>query len=200
MFFVGITLLLTGVVGGTEAGVHPWGALQAGSNYTWLQTDWSGGADTIHFPVYPANMIGWTKFYSKGPGITAGTELTLTPTPGSITQTTDLDFLAGTLVAVAISGVGTAAEVRLARAVAVWTHLSSNWLLVDVGIDAAPAFADIDNDGDFDLAVGDGTGRVEFFENTGTATSPIWTHRSSDWLPVDVGIDAAPAFADIDND
>ncbi len=47
----------------------------------------------------------------------------------------------------------------------VWTHVSSNWLPADVGTCAAPAFADVDGDGDFDLAVGDRDGLVEYFRN-----------------------------------
>ena len=38
-----------------------------------------------------------------------------------------------------------------------------------------PVFADIDNDGDPDLIVGEAWGKVHFFENTGTADSPVFT-------------------------
>lgn len=37
--------------------------------------------------------------------------------------------------------------------------------LTDVSSDAAPTFVDIDNDGDFDIFVGDGNGDITFFEN-----------------------------------
>ena len=36
------------------------------ATFTWEQTDWSGGADTVNFPVHPTNQTSWTKFYSKG--------------------------------------------------------------------------------------------------------------------------------------
>ncbi|MEW6541807.1 MAG: hypothetical protein AB1402_09385 [Bacillota bacterium] len=81
--------------------------------HTWQQTDWSGGPSTTDFPVFPANQTSWTKVYSKDAGITAGTELTLTPTLASTTQTTDTDFGAGTFARTMVSGTGTAAEVRL---------------------------------------------------------------------------------------
>ena len=41
-----------------------------------------------------------------------------------------------------------------------------------------PEFTDIDNDGDPDLVAGDVWGKVHLFENTGTATSPIFTAPS----------------------
>ncbi|MCL0082383.1 SpoIID/LytB domain-containing protein [Dehalococcoidia bacterium] len=107
----------------------------------------------------------------------------------TVDQTTDIDFNAGTLTDVVVSGIGIAAMVELTSITLspVWTHVSSNWLGVDVLHRAAPAFADIDNDGDHDLVVGDRFGFVDYFENTGTASSPIWTHRSSNWLGVGVG-------------
>ena len=41
-----------------------------------------------------------------------------------------------------------------------------------------PEFTDIDNDGDPDLITGDFWGKVEFFENTGTANSPRFTAKT----------------------
>ena len=84
--------------------------------HTWYQSSWIGGAGTVApFPVHPTNQTGWTKFYSKDTGITTGTALTLTPTATSITQTTEIDFNAGTLTDVAVLGTGVAGEVRLTQ-------------------------------------------------------------------------------------
>jgi len=75
------------------------------ATFYWAQLSWSGGADTVNFPVHPTNQEGWTKFYSKDAGITAGTELTLTTTTsGSVAQTSDADFNAGTKDNVYVSG------------------------------------------------------------------------------------------------
>lgn len=65
---------------------------------------------------------------------------------------------------------------------------------------AAPAFADIDGDGDYDMFVGRGDGNVDFYRNDGTATSPSWTPISPSIFPYDIGNRATPAFADIDGD
>ncbi len=73
--------------------------------------------------------------------------------------------------------------------------------LVDVGIYAAPAFVDIDGDGDLDAFVGDWSGHTYFFENTGTAQSPAFASPSVDpfFGLAGLGI-ASPTFADIDGD
>ncbi|CAN2041445.1 hypothetical protein GMMP15_470001 [Candidatus Magnetomoraceae bacterium gMMP-15] len=75
---------------------------------------------------------------------------------------------------------------------------------MDVGYYAAPAFADIDGDGDLDSFIGNKDGNIEYYKNTGSASSPTFTEQTgTDNNPfdgVDVGYSAAPAFTDIDND
>ncbi len=48
---------------------------------------------------------------------------------------------------------------------------------VNKGYYAAPAFADVDKDGDFDMLLGAGYGYTFFFRNTGTKSSPIFTEE-----------------------
>ncbi len=65
----------------------------------------------------------------------------------------------------------------------------------------APAFVDIDNDGDFDAFVGLDFGNIIFAENTGSSTTPTFLTTSSNPFGFrDVAGSAAPAFVDIDND
>jgi Ca2+-binding RTX toxin-like protein len=74
---------------------------------------------------------------------------------------------------------------------------------VDVGGSATPALADIDGDGDLDAVVGETFGALLYYENTGTALAPVFTHRTGVDNPfdgVDVGIYSTPAFADLDGD
>jgi len=73
---------------------------------------------------------------------------------------------------------------------------------VDVGYNAAPSFTDIDGDGDLDAFIGNRLGTVQFFLNGGTATVPAFatTGVVNPLNGFDVGYNAAPVFADIDND
>lgn len=74
---------------------------------------------------------------------------------------------------------------------------------VDVGSDAAPRFADLDDDGDLDAVVGDFDGGLHFFENTGDAQNPTFTERTGTANPfdgVDVGERATPAFVAFSGD
>jgi hypothetical protein len=72
-----------------------------------------------------------------------------------------------------------------------------------VGYSCAPAFADVDGDGDFDAFIGEKYGTVNYFENTGTRLAPVFVERIGSANPVD-GITSmylsAPTFADIDGD
>ena len=81
----------------------------------------------------------------------------------------------------------------------IWTRESDWDAPDDVGKGAAPAFADLDADGDYDLLIGEQYGVSYAYENTGSASSPNWTAKSS-WNLPDVGMGSKPAFADLDND
>jgi len=75
--------------------------------------------------------------------------------------------------------------------------------LADVSDEAAPAFADLDGDGDLDAFVGHGyyDGSVAFFANGGTATAPAFgTPSSNPFGLADVGMQPHPALVDIDGD
>ncbi len=50
---------------------------------------------------------------------------------------------------------------------------------INVGQAASPFFFDIDNDGDFDLFIGDSDGNVEFYRNTGTAQQAAFVQVST---------------------
>jgi hypothetical protein len=70
----------------------------------------------------------------------------------------------------------------------------------DQGSHFAPAFADIDADGDPDLFLGTAAGTVRFYRNTGTPTAPQFERVPEGDVELPRGNFATPAFADIDAD
>jgi hypothetical protein len=77
---------------------------------------------------------------------------------------------------------------------------STQYQNIIAGQSAKPVFYDMDGDGDYDLFIGTSEGRVEFYENTGTAQEAQFIRRTNHYANTDPMLDAAPAFVDIDGD
>ncbi|MBN1146958.1 MAG: VCBS repeat-containing protein, partial [Anaerolineales bacterium] len=82
---------------------------------------------------------------------------------------------------------------------------SANPLNVNLGLDSygAPAFADLDYDGDLDAFIGVVGGTIRYFRNTGTKYSPSFSEYTGANNPlnvVSVGANSAPTFVDLDHD
>ena len=71
---------------------------------------------------------------------------------------------------------------------------------IDIGDYSAPVFEDIDDDDDLDLYVGENTGNINVFTNNGTGIFSEAGNLQADGSDIDVGLNSAPVFADIDND
>jgi len=63
-----------------------------------------------------------------------------------------------------------------------------------------PAFADLDNDGDYDLTLGGRDGRLRYFENRGSLFATLWTENDLIYSDINTGTRATPAFADLNGD
>ena len=73
--------------------------------------------------------------------------------------------------------------------------------LSDAGSRSAPAFVDIDSDGDYDAFVGNQSGNILYFENLGNKDFPFFSLSVTNPFGLtNVGQLATPTFADIDND
>ena len=74
---------------------------------------------------------------------------------------------------------------------------------VVLGTYTRPDLYDIDGDGDLDAIVGVQTGDIHYFENTGSASAPVYVERTGVANPFDAitpGGSAAPRLADLDGD
>ncbi|NQX98885.1 MAG: T9SS type A sorting domain-containing protein, partial [Flavobacteriales bacterium] len=77
--------------------------------------------------------------------------------------------------------------------------LQANSSTINLTYRSKPTFADIDNDGDLDLYLGNGYGTIRVYTNTNGlfSTTP---YLQAGGTVIDVGHYSAPTFADIDND
>jgi hypothetical protein len=97
------------------------------------------------------------------------------------------------------TGIGKA-YVNAGSAVApVWARMSA-WDLPDCGSYGAPAMGDLDCDGDPDALMGNSTGKVVAYRNTGSTSAPVWTAATGWDLPEDAGSYADPLLVDLDDD
>jgi hypothetical protein len=65
-----------------------------------------------------------------------------------------------------------------------------------------PTAGDLDNDGDIDFLIGDASGTIRYFQNTGNASAPVFTPITTNSPTANISgyYFAIPSLADIDND
>ncbi len=68
-------------------------------------------------------------------------------------------------------------------------------------LDFAPTFGDLDGDGDMDALIGEGTGRLFYFENTaGPGALVSFGPGQFGYMNIDIGASAAPQIVDLNRD
>ena len=81
-----------------------------------------------------------------------------------------------------------------------WTRQSTTWQDVDVASDAAPAFFDLDNDGDLDMVLGSEGQGLKVFENVGDASAAQMVENASWAAGLPNVTSATPTLGDLDGD
>jgi hypothetical protein len=81
-----------------------------------------------------------------------------------------------------------------------WTLADPALVRITRGSNTSPALGDLDGDGDLDLLIGESSGALNYYRNTGTRTEATFELVSDEWLGIDVGRRNAPALADVDGD
>ena len=73
---------------------------------------------------------------------------------------------------------------------------------IDVGSISTPTFGDLDGDGDLDAAVGENFGFLNYYQNTGTATAPVYVEQAGPANPFTgiEGTGSIPTLGDLDGD
>ena len=77
--------------------------------------------------------------------------------------------------------------------------VDSSYFDEGMGNNMAPAFGDLDGDGDFDALVGDYNGEISFFLNDGSPTEPNFSYQGK-FLEIDLAGRATPALGDVEGD
>jgi len=80
-----------------------------------------------------------------------------------------------------------------------WSVVTENYFAIEADF-SSPTFADINGDGTLDLFIGRKDGKIDFYENIGTAGSAFWDLIPEEYNFIDVGGYASPTFVDIDDD
>lgn len=81
-----------------------------------------------------------------------------------------------------------------------WRVADSTLVTITRGTNSAPSFGDLDGDGLLDLVIGEASGTINLYRNTGTRTAPKFTLVSDQFQDIKVGRRSAPVLVDMDAD
>ncbi len=135
-------------------------------------------------------------------GLSTGEYIAIaSPTLGDIDGDGDLDLVAGSYSGAFYyyENTGSAASPVFVQRTGAANPLDGQ-IVLEI---PAPRLVDLDGDGDLDLVVGQTGGIFSYYENTGSAASPVFVPRTGAANPLDgedVGIFSTPTLGDLDGD
>ena len=175
---------------------------QLSRNFSRRQLRKAMGAVAILFGLGAAQSASAQSFaapITNAFGLTAAGYIAL-PTMVDLDNDGDLDVFAGASAAYGIDrlyfqNTGTATKPQFAA------PLTNPFGLPAGGYSYTMAFADMDNDGDLDIFIGEYYGNIRYFQNTGSATAPQFATGVLNPFGLSAADQIAlPTAADIDND
>ncbi|MDQ3051962.1 MAG: T9SS type A sorting domain-containing protein [Bacteroidota bacterium] len=132
-------------------------------------------------PAFGLQTIDFGNFFSLP------TNTGLDPAFGDLDSDGDLDLILGQTEGTLIYYTNTAGQGNPPAYTVVQPELLNNLgSPIDVGQNSAPQIVDVNRDGKLDLIIGERSGNINYYENTGTATAPVFTLVNSNLGGVDV--------------
>ena len=86
------------------------------------------------------------------------------------------------------------------RTAPAWKMTDTALVTITRGTNSTPSFGDIDGDGLVDLVIGEASGTINMYRNTGTKTKPKFELISDNFQNIKVGHRSAPVLVDMDGD
>mgnify|MGYP000741757480 CR=1 FL=1 len=160
---------LTDIITGNDLYYNP----NQTSSYSRL--GWFKNIGTSSQPVFQLITDDWI-------GLSSITQFSLAPAFGDLDGDGDEDLLLGNADGTLIYYQNTAG----AGNACVFSFASPAYQGIDIGNNSTPQIIDVNRDGKNDLLVGERTGVLNYFENTGTATSPVYSLISQNFGGVNV--------------
>jgi hypothetical protein len=180
--------------------------LGSGANVTFVDIDSDGLKDIIagNYGYYSAVLpfeSGLAWFRNTGTAAAPAFELQtsdfggffslpltgLDPAFGDLDTDGDLDLMLGHSDGTLMLFMNTAGQGNPPVYALVQAELLNNFgQIIDVGQFSAPQIVDVNRDGKLDLIIGERSGNINYYENTGTSALPSFTLNNANWGGVDV--------------